>query len=113
MQGQESGMGEVRCQWCAEENGGYEYGGGGEDREGEGECEALEGELLVCELLVSREVGDVRRQYQSQDRSTHSPPPFWPVSPAVQPWPWASSSSSLWLCLRVRVAGRWRSMRTG
>lgn len=34
-------MWEVRGQWCAEEDGGYKYGGGGEDREDEGECEAL------------------------------------------------------------------------
>lgn len=69
-------MREVRRQRCTEEDGGKEYRGGGEYREDEGECEALEGELLVCGLLVSGEVGDVHRQYQSQDRSTHSPPPF-------------------------------------
>ena len=34
-------MWEMRGQWCAEEDGGYEYRECGEDREYERECEAL------------------------------------------------------------------------
>lgn len=41
VQGQEGGVWEVCSQWCAEEDGGYKYGGGGQDCEDEGECEAL------------------------------------------------------------------------